>query len=858
MKSGQSLTSELHTHPYQSAIGLGLLVLAVPLLWWVQQWAHLVVLNANGFVFFHTAIEVFAVVVAMLIFVTGYRAILSIRKSAVVLLGIMFLGVGLLDFLHLMSYVGMSDAISPNTPHKSIFFWLAARLLGAGALLLYVWLGVVAEVSTRRKRFALAVMLLVVGLLAAIGLLFPERVPALFVSGVGLTPLKIGLEWLVIAIHLTTIGVLWQRRQVLQRECVMALVFAAALSAVSELFFTMLGIIDKDAANAIGHAYKVAAYLYLFHATFNEAMQRPLQRLEVQHLREKLSLSAAPDGVLWVDSRGQILLANPAMEGLSGYTTQELVGQNVAIFLPEHLRARHAELMRNHFTTPHSRAMGLMDLKLTRRDGQMLPVDIALGHWEDEGTPYAIAYIRDLTERREFEESLKHQATHDELTGLPNRGLFRLKLDQTLARAERAGLHVAVLFIDLDFFKTINDSFGHSTGDALLVQAGGRMRSVLREHDTLARMGGDEFAVLLADLSTPEEAIGVANKLLTSLKTAYFLKAQDVYSGASVGLAFYPDDARTSEALLSYADMAMYQAKANGRGAYAFYSKDMDQVAHDNMQLHTLLKEAMARNGLQLHYQPQVDIETGAIVGAEALLRWFDPVLGHISPAQFIPVAEATGLILPLSEWVLETACQQIAAWTQAGTPLRIAVNFSAQQFRQRNLPEQVRLVLARTGALAQWLDIEITESMAMTQPEQAHEQLEALVAMGCRLALDDFGTGYSSLAYLKVLPIHKLKIDKSFMDGIPEDASNVAISRAIIALAKSLGMTLIAEGVETDAQLGFLRQYGCETYQGWLFAKAMTAATLTERLCASTGAGLKCLKDGVQNVTKLPLMIGL
>jgi diguanylate cyclase (GGDEF)-like protein/PAS domain S-box-containing protein len=845
MKPCQSVTSETHTHPYQSAIGLGLLVLAVPLLWWVSHSAHRVELNASTFVFFHTAVEVFAMVVAMLIFVTGYRAVLSIRKNAVVLLGIMFLGVGLLDFLHLMSYVGMPDAISPNSAQKSIFFWLAARMLGAGALLLYVWLRDESEVSATRKRFGLTVMLLVVGVLAAIGLFWPQQVPALFVPGVGLTPLKIGLEWLIIAIHLATLGVLWQRRQALQRECVMALVFAAALSAVSEFFFTKLGIVDRDSANAIGHVYKVVAYLYLFHATFNEALQRPLQRLEVQHLREKLILNAAPDGILWVDSKGEILLANPAMEALSGYSPQELTGQNVDIFLPKHLRARHAQSMRDHFVAPHSRPMGLMDLHLVRRDGLMLPVDISLGHWEDEGTPYAIAYIRDLTERRQFEDSLKHQATHDELTGLPNRWLFRLQLDQALARAARSSLHVAVLFIDLDYFKSINDSFGHSTGDILLVQAGARMRSVLRDHDTLARQGGDEFAVLLPDLANPDDAIGVTDKLLAVLKEVYHLKNQDVYSSASVGVAFYPDDAPTSETLLRYADMAMYQAKANGRGAYAFYSQDMDRSAHDNMQLHTHLKEAIARNGLELHYQPQVDVETGDIVGAEALLRWFDPVLGHISPARFIPVAEATGLILPLSEWVLETACQQIAEWTQAGTPLRVAVNFSAQQFRQRDLPEQVRQVLLRTGAQAQWLDIEITESLAMSQPEQASEQLRALAAMGCHVALDDFGTGYSSLSYLKALPIHKLKIDKSFMDGIPGDASDAAISRAIIALAKSLGMTLTAEGVETDAQLAFLRQYGCDTYQGWLFAKAMDASALTELLRASAGPGLNCPTDG-------------
>jgi len=323
----------------------------------------------------------------------------------------------------------------------------------------------------------------------------------------------------------------------------------------------------------------------------------------------------------------------------------------------------------------------------------------------------------------------------------------------------------------------------------------------------------------------------VAAKLLTALQEIYQLQERAVYSGGSLGLAFYPDDARDGETLLRYADMAMYQAKQAGRGTYACYSLNMDRSAHEDMLLHTRLKEALATGALKLHYQPQVDVESGAVMGAEALLRWNDPVLGNVSPARFIPVAEATGLILPLSDWVLNTACQQIAAWTQAGTPLRVAVNFSAQQFRQPDLPEKVRAILECTGAQAQWLDIEITETVAMTQPEQACKHLDALVALGCSVSLDDFGTGYSSLSYLKKLPVRTLKIDKSFMDGIPTDANDIAISRAIIALAHSLGMTLIAEGVETDAQLAFLRQYGCEVYQGWLFAKALDALDLTERL---------------------------
>ncbi|MDO8284721.1 MAG: EAL domain-containing protein [Rhodoferax sp.] len=817
-----------HTHPYQNLAGWTLLVLSMPLLWWVSHPIRQVVIDPTVFVFWHTAVEVFSVVVAMLIFVTGYRAILSVRKGAVVWLGVAFFGVGLLDFLHTLSYAGMPDVVSANSPQKSIFFWLGARMLAAVALLVYAVLPAVQEVSTVKKRLALLVMLAVVGVVGYGGLRWPDRLPALFVQEQGLTPLKISLEWLIISLHVATLAALWRRRLELIHECVMALGFAAALSAVSELFFTMLGVIDKDGANVLGHLYKVAAYLYLFHATFNEALRRPLERLEVQHLREKIILNSSPDGVLWVDRAGTILMANPAIETLTGYPPSELLGKAVDIFLPVHLRERHAQSMRDYFTAPHSRAMGLMDLKLMCRDGKMLPVDISLGHWEDDGASHAIAYIRDLSERKKFEESLRHQATHDELTGLPNRWLFRLQLNQALVRAARTGQHVAVLFIDLDYFKTVNDSFGHATGDALLVQVGARIRSALRENDVLARLGGDEFAILLTDLAEMDEVVGVGTKLLMSMQASYRLQGQDVYSGGSLGVAFYPDDAKDSETLLRYADLAMYQAKQAGRGAYAFYSKEMDRRVHEDLQLHTRLKEAVAEGSLQLFYQPQVDVISGAVVGAEALLRWHDSVLGDVSPARFIPVAEATGLILPLSDWVLETACTQIAAWTAAGTPVHVAVNISAQQFGQRNLPVKVLAALERTGAQARWLGIEITESVAMTQPEQAREQLNALVDLGCSVALDDFGTGYSSLSYLKALPVSKLKIDQSFMKGIPHESSDVMIAKAIMALAQSLGLTLVAEGVETDAQLAFLRQHGCEVYQGWLFAKAMPHAELT------------------------------
>ncbi|TDP74491.1 PAS domain S-box-containing protein/diguanylate cyclase (GGDEF)-like protein [Roseateles toxinivorans] len=820
-----------HKHPCQSAAAWGLLLLSLPLLWLVSHPSRPVTIAPELFLFLHSAVELVSALVSLLVFVTGYRAILPARKGAVVLLGLAFLGVGVLDFLHSLSDTGMPDALSPNSMQKSTYFWILARMLAATTLLFYALLPAQPNIAESRKPFWLALMLVALSLVCTIGLLWSARVPALFVEGSGRTPLLTGFEWLTIGANALTLWVLWLRRQELARECVTALIYAVALSAVSGLFFTMAGILDHDAASGIGHLYKVAAYLYLFHVTFNEALRRPLERLETQHQREKLALSVAPDGVLWVNRLGQILMANPAMETLSGYPSQELIGRNVDIFLPPHLRDKHGHAMREYFASANARAMGSLDLRLMRRDGRMLPVDISVGHWEDESEQHAIAYVRDLTERKSFEESLRHRATHDELTGLPNRWLFRLQLNQAIAQTKRSERRVAALFLDLDDFKTVNDSFGHLAGDELLVQVSQRLRSALREGDTLARLGGDEFGILLSDLNSVDEAVTVAEKLLLSLDLPCIVQGQEVDASGSIGLAFSPDDAQDCDNLLRYADLAMYQAKRAGRGTYACYSAQLDKHAHANMQMHARLKDAINRGGLRLLYQPQVDTCTGAIVGAEALLRWTDELLGEVSPSRFIPVAETTGLILPLSDWVLETACRQIAIWSDAGTPLRVAVNFSAQQFRQRNLPDKVRAALQRSGAPARLLEIEITESIAMVQPVIAREQLESLAALGCTVALDDFGTGYSSLAYLKALPVSKLKIDRAFISDIPHDMSDVKISRSIIALAHSLGLTLVAEGVETEAQLEFLRDHGCEAYQGWLFARALDAVDFSARL---------------------------
>jgi diguanylate cyclase (GGDEF)-like protein/PAS domain S-box-containing protein len=938
-------------HPYQSGAGWILLALSVPLLWWVWHPARRVAIEPMTFVFWHSVVELFAVVVAFLVFVTGFRAMLSARKGAVVLLGIAFCGVGLLDFLHTMSYSGMPDAITPNTPHKSIFFWLAARMLAAVALLAYVALPAVPRLTVRAKRLALILMLALVGVVALVGLRWPERVPALFVDGHGLTPLKIGLEWLIVLVNLASLVVLWLRRLQLLDECVVALGFAAALSACSGLFFTMLGVVDKDAANAIGHLYKVAAYLYLFHATVNEALRRPLARMEIQHLREKLVLSSAPDGVLWVDEGGAILMVNPAMETLTGYCADELVGRNVDMFLPAHLRDTHAQSMRDYFAAPRLRAMGAVELKLLRRDGRLLPVDISLGHWEDEGSRHAIAYIRDLSERKlahkEIRDSTQRLALHfqltplaviewdtngyvldwnpaaerifgyaksealglhatdlmpnstkphaapawasllsgrdgartthenltrdgrviycawyntqlvdpdgrvigvtslaqdateqkiaserlsylacfDDLTGLPNRTLFKDRLSQAFLEADRKAQQAAVLFLNIDRFQDVNETLGHEAGNLLLQATARRLQGCFRSTDTVARFGADEFAVILAEVAHVDDVTRVAQHIVDKFKEAIAIRGRGLFVTFGMGIALYPVDAADVDTILRNANSAMYSAKGVGRNSYQFYSAAMTERATRQLALQTGLRSALDNGELLLHYQPQVDCGTGRIVGVEALLRWRHPDEGMVSPAQFIPVAEETGLIVPIGEWVLRTACLQAKAWQEQGlAPMRTAVNLSARQFKDPRFARRVLEILRETGLDGRFLELEITESTLMDGLASVNAVLHEFKRAGILISLDDFGTGYSSLSYLKRFPIDKLKIDQSFVHDVLTDVSDASLVRAVIAMARALRLIVIAEGVETPGQYEFLRADGCDELQGYHIARPMPA----------------------------------
>ena len=421
---------------------------------------------------------------------------------------------------------------------------------------------------------------------------------------------------------------------------------------------------------------------------------------------------------------------------------------------------------------------------------------------------------------------LHHMALHDSLTRLPNRSLLEDRICQAIASSERSGKGFAVMFLDLDRFKTINDSLGHHYGDKLLQGVAERLSQALRAEDTVARLGGDEFVVLLVDVATPTVAANVAQKLLDRLALPIAVEGQEQIVSVSIGISLYPEDGTQLRDLMSNADSAMYHAKKMGRANFQFFTPQMNAAAGARLALERDLRRALDQGEFELHYQPKVDVASGAVHAMEALVRWRSPERGLVPPNDFIPVAEDIGLIIPLGAWVLREACRQNCAWQRAGLPpLRVAVNLSAYQFAQSNLPDFVAGVLAETGMAANCLELEVTESVVMHNPAEAALILERLHAQGIHISVDDFGTGYSSLSYLKQFRLDTLKIDRSFVRHISSDADDAAIVRSVIALAHSLRLRVIAEGVETDEQLAYLRHLGCDQYQGYLSSKPLPAA---------------------------------
>ena len=545
---------------------------------------------------------------------------------------------------------------------------------------------------------------------------------------------------------------------------------------------------------------------------------------EVRQSEERMrKFTEATDEAIVFHRDGLITDGNEALTRLTGYSLQEVTGLSIFNFISPEWHAVALDYTRAGREDPY-------EITIRHKHGHAIPVEVVGKTMPLHHADYRIVVVRDITARKQAQEREAFIALHDSLTQLPNRHFLMKQLSQVLSLARRRHGRVAVLFMNLDHFKTVNDSLGHHAGDQLLRNVAERLRNGVSDADVVARLGGDEFVVVLTDIQTPDDAAMVADKLLDSMQGVFTVDHLPLTISPSIGISLFPDHGASADVLLRCADAAMQHAKESGRGNRQFYAASMDASALNVLHQERLLRDAIAHNGFVLHYQPQICLADGTLQGLEALVRWRHPERGLVGPGEFITFSESRGLITPIGRWVMREACRQLKAWQDEGLPpVPVAVNLSALEFRQRDVAAEIAAVLLETGLAPQYLEIELTESVLMHQTGQVLDTLNAIKALGVGISIDDFGTGYSSLAYLKRYPIDKLKIDRSFVADTPSNTDDVAIVTAIIQMGRSLQLQTVAEGVETQAQIELLAGLGCDLMQGFVVSAPLDAEA-TER----------------------------
>jgi diguanylate cyclase (GGDEF)-like protein/PAS domain S-box-containing protein len=904
---------------------------------------------AEGYLVFHILAESVAILAALLIFVVGWHAAKRGAALSVLVLACAFMGVGMLDFLHTLTYDGMPVILGLDDPQQSIYLWLAARLLAAAGLLAALLLKWERKSRETERWAVLGGVLLLVMLVSYAVFSGSINLPDVYDPATGLTALKTALEATVLALHLIVAALLFLRLSDVQPYHGVAMLGANLIMAMASVWFIMYSNLT-DGYVVAGHAYKVLAYLFLFRAIFSEAIEWPYIQVQESERKLQATLDAVPDlmfgisadgsyhyahssdprlpqqeldkllgtniwdflgepaakvfldglreaarqgysrgrqfcvtlpgGKAWyelsvsrkadqpgeqsefvalcrdisdrkqvetqlrlaaaafetqvaimvTDANQTILKVNEAFSRITGYSSEEVIGKTPKVLSSG---MQDAGFYRAMYAQLEAEDQWEGEMWNRRKNGEVYPehLNISIVRDTDGNIEYYVANFGDLTLAKQAEERIHTLAYYDSLTNLPNRRMLLDHITRAQNKAERAGGNTfwALLFIDLDNFKTLNDSQGHSLGDLMLRRAAERIKACTRSKDIVARPGGDEFAILLNGLShdltqAAKAAQEVADKVLEQVSKPYFLNGFTYITTASVGVTVFNGEQFSNDELLGQSELAMYRAKERGGNNFSFFVPEMHQAAIERSHLETDLRSALDKNQLVLFFQPKVD-GNADIQGFEVLLRWRHPQRGIVSPADFIPIAEATGLIVPIGEWVLKETCRLLREWLtdQEHSHWRLAVNISERQLSHERFVESVRSILEEHDfdyELTRKLEFEITESMLMKNIEQTVAVIRELNTMGIKFAMDDFGTGYSSLNYLKMLPLDCVKVDQSFVRDMRDDQSDAAIVEMVIALAKSMQLVVVAEGVETYEQHRLLVGLGCDQMQGYYYGK--------------------------------------
>lgn len=790
----------------------------------------------------HTTLEVSAIVVAMLGFGIAWHAHAEDRPSNFVLLGAVLLGTGLIDFAHTLSYAGMPDVVTPSSPQKSIAFWVAARFLIAAGLLLVALRSWQPLQQSRMHYGFLAGILGYVALVYAIILWQPGWVPVFFIPGPGLTDIKVVLEYLLVAMYSLAALLFYRQSRHTTGFNASSLFAAAAIAALSELFFTRYERIT-DLVNTTGHIYKVVSYYFIYRAVFIDNVRQPFNALHAALQREKIqsaeqhafvrTLDLLEEAVLELDPQGGIVRANSGWWQLVGLAPTP--HSSLLSYMHEEDRGAFELHLVGLASGKKDEFRGRFRFETSNRPEQWMECRFVAERDEQNQVCGVRGVLRDITKSYMQERHITYMALHDALTGLPNRVLLEDRIQQAIQQAMRTGRHVGICFIDLDHFKNINDAYGHKAGDAYLLALAQLLKSCLREGDTLARWGGDEFVVLLPDIIETEAVRQVAQKMVNAMRQTIMLDELAVNATFSMGIAIYPDDENNGdiERLLAQADRAMFYAKSQGRNNFQLFS-DMSSkgLGKKELYIQARLAQAIREDKITVCFQPLVAAQPRAdgsikLLGIEALARWHDPELGWISPGSFIPMAENLGLISELGHMVRRLAFRQFSLWRRNHPELTLSINISKRQLFASNFMEMLMADVTSHELPPHALTLEVTESIALMDVEFAEERLRQLAAAGFTLALDDFGTGYASLSQLHELPIGELKIDISFVRRI-HSVEGLRLTQGIVSLAQALGLRIVAEGVEDEATAQTLRELGVNVLQGYHFGRPCSADELS------------------------------